>query len=287
MGPSFLWRLFVLAGCFAAFGIGGLVFRVTLLPFMRVLPGTPVQRQLRTRRFMHGCFAVLVMVLRKTGTMTLDIRNPELLRDCRGKLILANHPSYLDVVVLLALVPEANCVVKQNLWHNWFFGGVVRNTGYVSNADADRLVDDCAAVLARGDSLLIFPEGTRTEPGKPMQFQRGTARIMLRSQCAFIPVILRCEPAVWGKGFRLTRIARQRFCISVEVESALRAEGLGALEGEEAKMARQLSRNLEAYFTRELNESAARRGNEGRREAPQLSAPLDAPERHERPASGN
>jgi 1-acyl-sn-glycerol-3-phosphate acyltransferase len=254
--PGFIWRLSVLSVCFAAFGIGGIILRFTLLPCLRLLPGTPEARQLRTRKLAHGCFSMLAVVLRRTGTMVFDVRHPERLHG-RGRMILANHPSYLDVVMLLALVPEANCVVKRSLFRSWFFGGVVRRTGYVSNADPDSLVDDCAAVLARGDTLLVFPEGTRTEPGQPLRFQRGTARILLRSRCEFVPVILRCEPPVWAKGFRLTRIARQPFSIRVEVESALRAEDLGAIgDEEEAKAARRLTRRLEAYFTAKVESSA-------------------------------
>ncbi len=253
MRLSFIWRLLVLSFCFAAFGIGGIIFRFALFPCLRLLPGTRDQRHVRTRKLTHGCFALLATILCRTGTMALEIRHRERLGDSRGKLILANHPSYLDVVILLGLVPTANCVVKRGLWNSWFFGGVVRETGYVSNADPDSLVDDCAAVLARGDTLLVFPEGTRTKPEHSLDFQRGAARILLRAQCEIIPVILRCEPAVWAKGFRLTQIARQRFRIYVEVESALRFDGLGVREGqEEAKAARQLTRNLEAYFTRQL-----------------------------------
>jgi 1-acyl-sn-glycerol-3-phosphate acyltransferase len=155
-------------------------------------------------------------------------------------------------VVMFALSREINCVVKQALWNNRYFGGVVREVGYVSNADADRLVDDCAAVLAKGESLLVFPEGTRTEPDMPIHFQRGAARIALRAGCEIVPVIFHCYPAVWGKGFRISHIARCQFHIRVEVKSPLRVTDLGVTEPEEARAARQLTRNLETYFLREI-----------------------------------
>ena len=263
MKLGFFWRLTVLALCFTAFGVGGIIFRITLFPLLKLVPGATHQRQVRTRRFIHRFFWLVIVVLRVTRFMVLDVRYVERLQNSAGKLILANHPSYLDVVVLLGLVPEANCVVKDGLWRSWFFGGVVRSTGYVSNSDADRLVDDCAQVLRNGDSLLIFPEGTRTVPGQPLQLQRGAARIALRAESEIIPVIMTCDPPVLAKGFRLTRIARQPFSMSLEVESALGLDALGiAAKQEEARAARQLTRTLTDYFTRQL-------------------------ERYERPASGN
>jgi 1-acyl-sn-glycerol-3-phosphate acyltransferase len=246
------WRLVVLAFCFATFGIGGPFIRYVLFPLMSLFPGWQQARQMRARRVAHACFAAVIRTLRMTGTMTLELSGVERLH-AGGQLILANHPSYLDVVTLLGLAPTTNCVVKQALWENRYFGGVVRHTGYVSNSDPDRLVDDCAAVLKAGQSLLVFPEGTRTVPGEPLRFQRGAARIALRSGSPILPVIMTCVPAVWAKGFKLWSIAEHRFHIRVEVQSAVKVESFGIRESaDEARMARELTRQLEAFFLREI-----------------------------------
>ncbi|MBI3897943.1 MAG: 1-acyl-sn-glycerol-3-phosphate acyltransferase [Gammaproteobacteria bacterium] len=245
----YFWRLSVLAFCFACFGIGGFLMRFTLLPVIRWTPGSERECHLRARRLIHSIFASLVALLRVTGVMRLTGDNIEALRDSRQKLVLANHPSYLDVVILLAAMPEAECVVKQGLWNSWYFGGVVRAVGYISNADSDRLVDDCAAALAKGSPMLIFPEGTRTVHGQSLQFQRGAARIALRSGAEILPVIISCDPPVWGKGFSLWAIAKQQFHINFEVKSPLRLQDLGWQGEPETLAARRLTKRLEAYFT--------------------------------------
>jgi len=182
--------------------------------------------------------------------MKLEVRNAERLRSVQSTLILANHPSYLDVVVLIALLPEADCVVKQGLWDSLYFRGVVREAQYISNADSDRLVDDCAAAIADGGNLLIFPEGSRTDPGKQLAFQRGAARIALRANCQILPVFIRCDPeGVWAKGFRLSTIARERFRIKLEIKAPVRLNELGVTQGDsEPLAARRLTRQLENYF---------------------------------------
>ena len=65
-------------------------------------------------------------------------------------------------VFLISFIKEANCVIKRGLYLNPFTIGVVMAARYISNADSDALIDDCAATLKAGNSLIIFPEGTRT-----------------------------------------------------------------------------------------------------------------------------
>jgi 1-acyl-sn-glycerol-3-phosphate acyltransferase len=245
------WRLGVLALCFTAFGLGGIFFTLVVFPAMRLMPGGADAHRVRARRLLRGCFATLVAVLRGSGTMMLETRNIERLAQCRHRLVLANHPSYLDVVVLLALMPDADCVVKGRMTR--YFRGVVREAGYISNADPDRLVEECAAAISRHGPLLIFPEGTRSVPGRPLAFQRGAARIALRGGCEIVPVVISCDPPVWAKGFRLSEIAKRPFRITLEVKSPVKLKELGVSAAEaEPLAARRLTRNLQHYFTEQI-----------------------------------
>jgi 1-acyl-sn-glycerol-3-phosphate acyltransferase len=268
----YFWRLGVVAASFAAFGIGGIFFTLVVFPTMRLFPGGPDAHRRRARRLVRSCFATLVTIFRSTGTMILEMHNTHILQNCRHKLVLANHPSYLDVVVLLALMPDADCVVKQGLWHSRYFRGVVREAGYISNSDPDQLVEECAAAIVQRGPLLIFPEGTRSVPGQPLAFQRGAARIALRSRCEIVRVIITCDPPVWAKGFRLSEIARRPFRIKLEVGSPVKLRELGVSAGEaEPLAARRLTQNLQHYFTEQIriherpasrNQAIDRRGAE-------------------------
>ena len=93
--------------------------------------------------------------------MTYQIEGGERLqRD--GLLVLANHPTLIDVVCLISLLPNADCVVKRAVARNPFMRGPVRAAGYISNDDGAGLVDDCVAAVHAGGTLVIFPEGTRS-----------------------------------------------------------------------------------------------------------------------------
>lgn len=251
-GWNYYWRLTVTAGCFAAFGVGGVLLTALVFPLMRLVPGGANRRHRRTQRLIHRFFALLVAILRKSGVMRLETSGAERLRECRAALVLANHPTYIDVVVLLALMPEAGCVVKAGLWRNPFFGGVVRAAGYISNSAPESLVEDCAAALEAGQPLVIFPEGTRSRPGTALKFLRGAACIALQSGAPMLPVVLRCDPPTLTKAAKWYHIPPRPFRFRVDVLSPLQARELLAIAEPRAIAARKLTESLERYFTREL-----------------------------------
>src|ERR1035437_6669462 len=162
---NYYWRLAATGGCFAAFGIGGLALSVLVFPLLLVFPG-PARTQ-HARWLIHKSFAAFLGLMQLVGIMRLEVIGGERLRNCRNTLVLANHPTLIDVVALISLMPQASCVVKQALWENPFLGGVVRAAAYVSNSDPENLIDDCAHDLAAGNPMIIFPEGTRSQPGRP------------------------------------------------------------------------------------------------------------------------
>ncbi|MEM6999514.1 MAG: lysophospholipid acyltransferase family protein [Pseudomonadota bacterium] len=105
-------------------------------------------------------------------------------------LIVANHPSLIDVLWLLAAYPQVCCVVKAEIEHNWLLRGLARDLDYVSNRDPEQLLAEGTERLRRGELLLVFPEATRTVPGCLPSFRLGAAELLLRAEVAAHPVVL-------------------------------------------------------------------------------------------------
>jgi len=210
------WRVFGTGLSFAAFGLGGLLLGGLVLPTMLVLVPDAQRRRRGARWLVQRAFATHVGLMRRLGLLTWHIEGRERLqRD--GLLILANHPTLIDVVFLISLLPNADCVVKQAVARNPFMRGPVRAAGYVSNDDGAGLVDDCIAAVKAGGNLVIFPEGTRTVPGQPLRLQRGAANIAVRGRLDITPVRISCTPATLGKGQKWYRVPSRRFHVQVEV----------------------------------------------------------------------
>src|SRR2546427_400226 len=151
------WRVFGTGLSFAAFSLGGLLLGVLVMPVL-LLMRDPVARRRRARRVVQAAFASHVRLMCRLGVMTLQIEGRERLqRD--GLLVLANHPTLIDVVCLISLLPNADCVVKRAVACNPFMRGPVRAAGYISNDDGAGLVDDCVAAVRARRARGRFPGG--------------------------------------------------------------------------------------------------------------------------------
>jgi 1-acyl-sn-glycerol-3-phosphate acyltransferase len=179
-----------------------------------------------------------------------DIRGLERL-DRRGLLILANHPSLLDVVLLMAFIKRADCIVKTGLWRNPFTHFTVRSAGYIRNDSADGFVEDCITSLHSGSNLIIFPEGTRTPATGEITLKRGAANIAVRGQCNVTPVIIRCTPRIVGKGTQFWHALSRSVRYSIEVKDDIDIRPFIIQAGSEVLAARHLTDHLQLYFNKE------------------------------------
>ncbi len=169
---AYYWRLVATAASFALFGLGGLCLRLLVFPLLAWLPGDAQAHRQRARRTVGRLFWFFIRFMARTGVLTYQIDGAERLGR-PGQMIIANHPSLIDVVFLIGLVPDANCVVKQSLWDNPFTRGPLRSTQYISNDGSMDMLDAASDALQDGQALIVFPEGTRTQPGQVPAFHRG------------------------------------------------------------------------------------------------------------------
>jgi len=247
---GYYWRLLATGGCFAAFGLGGLALATCIFPALLFIPGKT--RTQRVRWVIHKSFGLFIWFMEKVGVMRFEVTGAERLRHCRNALVLANHPTLIDVVALISLMPAASCVVKSALWKNLFLGGVVRAAGYISNSDPESLITDCANDLNAGHPLIIFPEGTRSVPGQPLRFVRGASYIALKSGVPILPVLIDCSPTTLTKREKWYQIPHRRFHLRVDVLEPIQTS-LWTTPGEpDTLAARKLTQSLENFFTQEL-----------------------------------
>jgi len=139
------------------------------------------------RRFVSSSMRFYLGVLRVIRIVEVKADDREKLRGLRSKIIAANHPSLLDIIVLLSLIPNADCIVNANLARN-IVGGVIRQLYIFNSLDFEDLLKACTESLRQGNCLIVFPEGTRTPRQGKIVFKKGAARIALYSGCNILPV---------------------------------------------------------------------------------------------------
>ncbi|MFC4160456.1 lysophospholipid acyltransferase family protein [Chitinimonas lacunae] len=242
------WRVIATAIAFSTFGLGGLLLRLVYFPLLQWLVRQPARRATLSRRAVHRAFRLFIELMRVLGILRYRIEGVERLQR-PGLLILANHPTLIDVVFLISLVSNADCVVKASLARNPFTRGPVRATGYICNDSGVGLVEDCIASVRAGSNLIIFPEGTRSVPGQPLRLQRGAANIAVRGQLPITPVRIRCEPPSLTKGLPWWQVPPRRMQFTIVVEDDIAIEPFLDRPDGEALAARELTRYLTDYFS--------------------------------------
>jgi 1-acyl-sn-glycerol-3-phosphate acyltransferase len=100
----------------------------------------------------------------------------------------------------MSCVPFCNCIIKKSLWNHVYLGSIVRAAGYITNDHAMQLVQDCEKSFKAGNSLIIFPEGTRSPAYGLRTFNRGAAQIALRTAVPIVLVVITCDPPTLLKG---------------------------------------------------------------------------------------
>ncbi|MCK9467783.1 MAG: 1-acyl-sn-glycerol-3-phosphate acyltransferase [Porticoccaceae bacterium] len=245
---NYLWRLVATAFCFVVFGVGGVLVPLVATPVLYLLPGTAADRQRRSRRLVHWLFRGFAHLMQGLGVMTWQVNGIEKLNR-QGLLVLANHPTLIDVVLLVALLPNANCIVKSRLLNNPAMRGFIALAGYITNDRGSTLLEQAASSLAAGDVLVIFPEGTRTREGAPILLQRGAANIAVRCQVPVTPVIIHCSPPTLSKQHRWYHIPERPFAMTFSVRDDIAITPF--LDCPAPLGARHLTDSLEHFFTEE------------------------------------
>lgn len=251
-GDAFVWRLAGTGLSFALFGLGGFVLGVAVVPLLMLLPGSARSRRHRVRGLVRLAFRGFVGFMHVLGVLTYDLRGFDRLGR-PGQLIVANHPSLIDVVFLLAFVPGADCVVKSALWRNPAMALVVRGAGYVPNHPTDLMIQRAATALEEGQALVMFPEGTRTRPGQPLRFHRGAASVAVRAARAVTPVFIAVDPTTLTKAHPWYRVPARRPHFSLRVGDDL-DPGLFSGAQSRPQASRVLNERLRVIYAAETAE---------------------------------
>ncbi|MDP1650535.1 MAG: lysophospholipid acyltransferase family protein [Rubrivivax sp.] len=141
-----------------------------------------------------------------TGMMHLRAEVLDTLRDEPGLIIVANHPSMLDAVMLVARLPRSACILKASLMRNPLLGPGARLARYIRNDSARGMVLCAVDDLRDGGQLVLFPEGTRTTRRPVNPFHASFALIARRAAAPIQTVFIDTDSPYLGKGWPLWRL---------------------------------------------------------------------------------
>jgi 1-acyl-sn-glycerol-3-phosphate acyltransferase len=143
-------------------------------------------------RFARGWARTLLAV----AGVSVRVLHADRLRPGRSFVVVANHESFCDILVLLAYLPmQVRFLAKRSVFRVPILGWSIAAAGFipVDRGDRSRGSETVEAALRRlsgGRSVVIFPEETRTRTGDLLPFKRGAAHLALKSGLPILPVAL-------------------------------------------------------------------------------------------------
>jgi 1-acyl-sn-glycerol-3-phosphate acyltransferase len=248
------WRALRTGIAFALFGVGALVISVVALPVLQLTSRRPDDLQRRTQALIHHAFRLFAWYMTLTGLIRVTWVGRERLRE-RPILVIANHPTLIDVVLLVAAMPQADCIVKTAAERHLLLRRLVKAAGYIPNDRPDAIITAGTESLRQGRSLLLFPEGTRSPSGRLGPFHRGAARIALRSGTDLVPVVITCSPPTLMKGQPWYEVPERTAHLTLTVKEPILLRELPAIRSTEAGGARELTDFLQGFYERQLRAS--------------------------------
>jgi 1-acyl-sn-glycerol-3-phosphate acyltransferase len=130
----------------------------------------------------------------KFSGVRVTVRHAERLSRQGPFIVVANHESYADVLVLLATLPmQVRFLAKRGVFRVPVLGWSIRAAGFVPVDRGDRsrgyaTVETSLKRLGKGRSLVVFPEETRTRTGELSQFKKGAALLALKTGFPILPL---------------------------------------------------------------------------------------------------
>jgi 1-acyl-sn-glycerol-3-phosphate acyltransferase len=194
----YVWRIFGKWLSFFIFGVGSLILMFGFFPIMRLFLHPREKFKKQGHRAVSASFRFLIRVMTVIRIVKVETEDRNAFLNLSGKIVVANHPSLLDVVMLISLIPNADCIVNGYLLRH-FLRFMVRQMYIPSSLDFNALAGLCGESLEQGNCLVIFPQGTRTPRGGPIIVKKGAVRISLLSGKGIVPVHIGGNDK-WGLG---------------------------------------------------------------------------------------
>lgn len=223
------------------FWVVAVVSFLILAPFVLAVAGD--------ERKVHKIQMLWARFLLRVGGIRVSVKGVEHIKPYGSYVIMANHQSYIDILILLTLPVFIHWMAKRELFNIPLFGWMLKRMDGISidresPAKSYSSIKQAARKIEQGATVLIFPEGTRSATGELLPFNGGGFFLAILSRAVVLPVTIQGSRAIMPKqSFRVSP-----GLVSVTVAEPIATEGLSLKHRNHLReMIRKiLARNLES-----------------------------------------
>ena len=253
-------RIALTGWAFFLFFVGSPLIGLVLLPLARLAAPSAAVHRARCTRWIGAAHRVFWGWMRMSGLVTGRpgaVPLPELPTG-GAYVMVTNHPTLIDVILLLGSYEGLTCVVKGSWYRSIVLGPLLRQTDYLAGPGSGRpesedMLGTMVSHLRGGHPLLVFPEGTRSLADRMHRFRRGAVEAAVRAGVPVVALFLDVDPPFLMKGMPFWRVPPRAARFRVERLDVVSTEGLGPDD------ARALNESLQARFQARFDAARAAR----------------------------
>ncbi|WP_291286408.1 1-acyl-sn-glycerol-3-phosphate acyltransferase [Flavobacterium sp.] len=197
--PPFVLRTFVHGVIsFFYYGLGGIVMSLFCITIMPILP---IKEKTKMKAFRYVISKFMKSVLYSNPFLRKKVINKFGETFEKPAIIIANHSSFIDILAMGMLSPKIIFLVSDWVYNSPIFGGTVRKAGFYPVSEGiEGGVEHLRQKVNEGYSLMIFPEGTRSESNLVKRFHKGAFYLAEEFNLDIIPVVIHGASEAIPKG---------------------------------------------------------------------------------------
>ncbi|WP_029271411.1 1-acyl-sn-glycerol-3-phosphate acyltransferase [Flavobacterium sp. KJJ] len=197
--PPFMLRTFIHGiVSFTYYGLGGILmslFSITIMPIL------PVNEKTKMKGFRYFISKFMKSVLYSNPFLHKKVINQYNETFDKPAIIIANHSSFIDILAMGMLSPKIIFLVNDWVYNSPIFGGTVRKAGFYPVSEGiEGGVEHLRQKVNEGYSLMVFPEGTRSESNQIKRFHKGAFYLAEEFNLDILPVIIHGASETIPKG---------------------------------------------------------------------------------------
>ncbi len=172
---------------FVTFVLACLIVKVYMV-LLFLFPISKVRRKEKVHNIVSFFLRLFLKLQPTVKSKIINERGEDFLQP---SVIVSNHKSFIDILVLLALSPKFLMMTKAWVWNSPIFGSVVRYLDFFCTDEGyENSLPMLKEKVAEGYSIVVFPEGTRSEDHSIKRFHKGAFYLAEKLQLDILPIVL-------------------------------------------------------------------------------------------------
>lgn len=226
--PLYIYRVFAKVLALIIFAVGTILLSIVAFPVMKLIFHPKKSFRYHARWLVWFLFSFFMKFMWCLGILTIKIdkEKKKELRKLKSAIVVANHPGYLDSAIMLSLLPHAGVIAKASLSKRDVMAIVIRELYMPNSTPYEQMLARSKEDLSFGNTMVIFPEGTRSTKFGQHKFKKGAARIALATNCSIIPVYIGgTDKLGLGKGDKILQFNHtKKYIYDLQVKDAILPE---------------------------------------------------------------